>query len=78
MLDPDPASEQTRLLVPGIGAQFKEPRVVVGGSATADVVVDVPVVWFTGLPGTQVMGPFAARMGALIGVVVVVVVVVIT
>jgi hypothetical protein len=65
------------LLVPEIGVQLMAPPTDAGGSARV-VVVDVPPVSFTGLPGIHVIEPLALRMGALMGVVVVVVVMVIT
>lgn len=69
-VDPDGASEQTILVVPAIGVQLNAP-LAENGSAR---VVVVPPVSVTGLPDTQVMGPLAAMIGALMGVVVVVVV----
>jgi hypothetical protein len=65
------------LVVPEIGVHLRAPLMFPGGSARV-VVVDVPPVSFTGLPGIHVMEPLAVRIGALMGVVVVVVVIVIT
>jgi hypothetical protein len=63
------------LAVPAIGLQLKAP---LAENGSVSVVVVAPPVSVTGLPDTQVMGPLAVMIGALIGVVVVVVVVVMT
>jgi hypothetical protein len=68
LADPARSSEHSRLVEPAIGMQLR----------SVVFVFVVPPVSVTGLPVTQMIGPFAVRIGALMAVVVVVVVVVIT